>query len=116
MILVLVDFKDLKMGAGAKERFQNLFFSERKIPTGSVNEYYKEVSHGKISLVGDVIGPFTLSREKAFYANGKFGKDWPEPNSVTMADEAVTAANGKINFNKYDNDKNGMVGSPRTFK
>ena len=102
------------MGAQAKERFKNLFFSEGKIPTGSVNEYYKEVSHGKISLVGDVIGPFTLSREKAFYANGKFGKDWPEPNSVTMAEEAVTAATGKINFNKYDNDKNGMVGSPLT--
>ena len=106
---MLVDFQDVKMGAGAKERFQNLFFSTGKIPTGSVNEYYKEVSRGKISLAGEVLGPFTLSRNKAYYANGNSGRGWPEPNSVTMAEEAVTAATGKTNFNKYDNDGNGMV-------
>ena len=109
VVLVLVDFQDLKMGAGAKQRFQDLFFSTGKIPTGSVNEYYQEVSKGKISLAGEVIGPFTLSHEMKYYANGKYGRDWPEPNSVTMAEEAVTAATGKTNFNKYDNDGNGYV-------
>ena len=74
MILVLVDFQDLKIGEGAKDHIRNLFFSEETIATGSVNEYYKEVSNGKISLVGDVIGPFTLSQKKEFYANNKFGK------------------------------------------
>lgn len=97
------------MGAGAKERFEDLFFSTGKISTGSVNEYYKEVSRGKISLAGEALGPFTLSHNMAYYANGNYGRDWPEPNSVTMADEAVTAATGMTNFNKYDNDGNGMV-------
>ena len=97
------------MGAGAKERFQNLFFSTKKISTGSVNEYYQEVSRGKISLAGEVLGPYTLSHNMAYYANGNYGRGWPEPNSMTMADEAVTAATGKTNFNKYDNDGNGMV-------
>ncbi|ORY55878.1 M6 family metalloprotease domain-containing protein, partial [Pseudomassariella vexata] len=97
------------MGAGAKQRFENLFFSTGKIPTGSVNEYYKEASGGKISLAGEVIGPYTLSHDMAYYANGQSGMAWPEPNAMTMADEAVTAAVGKVNFNKYDNDKNGMI-------
>ena len=110
VVLVLVDFQDVRMDAGKKERFEDLFFSTgRKIPTGSVNEYYQEASNGKISLAGEVIGRFTLSNDKAFYAHGTFGKEWPEPNSITMAEEAVTAATGKLNFNKYDNDGNGMV-------
>lgn len=97
------------MGPAAKERFQDLFFSTGKIATGSVNEYYREVSGGKISLDGEVLGPYTISHEMAYYANGNHGMGWPEPNSMTMADEAVTAATGKTNFNKYDNDGNGMV-------
>lgn len=74
-----------------------------------MNKYYQEVSRGEISLTGEVIGPFTLSHDLAYYANGNFGRGWPEPNSITMADEAVAAATGKINFNKYNNNRNGYV-------
>jgi immune inhibitor A len=57
------------MSAGAKQRFEDLWFSTGKIPTGSVTEYYQEVSNGKISLTGEVVGPFTLSQNQAYYAN-----------------------------------------------
>ncbi|KAF2471430.1 M6 metalloprotease [Lindgomyces ingoldianus] len=107
--IVLVDFQDRKMNPGAKERFEDLFFSTSKVPTGSVSEYYQEVSRGKISLAGEVVGPFTLSQNLAYYANNAYGRGWPEPNSMTMADEALTAATGKINFTPYDNDRNGYV-------
>ncbi|KAL7949234.1 M6 metalloprotease [Trichoderma barbatum] len=100
---------------GAKERFQNLFFSTGQVATGSVKEFYQEVSGGKISLDGEVIGPLPLRREKAYYANGKSGMDESGPNSMTMADEAVTAATGRLNMNKYDNDKNGYSGNVLTF-
>lgn len=107
--IVLVDFQDKKMGAGAKQRFQDLFFSKGKIRTGSVTEYYQEVSHNKISLTGEVVGPFTLSENMAYYANGQTGQSSTEPNSRTMANEALTAADGSINFKPYDNDENGYV-------
>ena len=107
--IVLVDFQDKKMGAGAKQRFQDLFFSKGKILTGSVTEYYQEVSHNKISLTGEVVGPFTLSENMAYYANGQTGQSSTEPNSRTMANEALTAADGSINFKPYDNDGNGYV-------
>ncbi|KAI1504521.1 immune inhibitor A peptidase M6-domain-containing protein [Biscogniauxia marginata] len=109
VVLVLMDFQDVKMASGAKERFEELFFSEGKVSTGSVTEYYREVSNGKISLAGEVLGPFTLSHDKAYYANGNAGRSSPEPNSVTMAEEAVIAVTGKADFNKYDNDGNGMI-------
>jgi immune inhibitor A len=57
------------MSAGAKQRFEDLWFSTGKIPTGSVTEYYQEVSNGRISLTGEVVGPFTLSQNQAYYAN-----------------------------------------------
>jgi|SRR3569833_313607 len=104
-----MDFQDVKMPAGSKERFEELFFSSSRIPTGSVKDYYEEVSGGKISLAGEVLGPFTLSQNKAYYANGNYGRGWPEPNSMTMANEAVTVATGKTNFDKFDNDGNGYV-------
>ncbi|ORY15440.1 immune inhibitor A peptidase M6-domain-containing protein [Clohesyomyces aquaticus] len=107
--VVLVDFQDVKMGAGAKQRFEDLLFSTGKVPTGSVSEYYQEVSRGKISLTGEVVGPFTLSQNLAYYANNNYGREWPAPNSTTMADEALTAADGSINLKPYDNDGNGYV-------
>ena len=106
---MLVDFQDVKMAPGAVERFQKLFFSTGEIPTGSVSEYYQEVSNGNVSLAGEVLGPFQLAHDMAHYAHGFYGRDWPEPNSQTRADEAVTLATGKTNFNKYDNDGNGLV-------
>lgn len=102
------------MAAGAEQRFQDLFFSHGKIPTGSVTEYFEEVSRGKISLVGDILGPITLREKMAYYADGKYGYENLQPNTMTIAGEAIIAATGKTNFNKYDNDGNGMVGGNLT--
>jgi len=107
--VILVEFQDVKMTAGTKERMLDRFFSTGKIPTGSVNEYYQEASNGKVSFTGEVVGPFTLSHDMAFYANGQSGMGWPEPNAMTMADEAVLLATGSMNFAPYDNDGNGYV-------
>lgn len=107
--IILAEFADVKMSVGAKQRLADLFFSTGKIPTGSVTEYFSEVSNGKISLTGEVVGPFTLSKNQSYYANNNYGREWPEPNSMTMANEALDAAIGKINFGSYDNDGNGYV-------
>ncbi|KAF2271922.1 M6 metalloprotease [Westerdykella ornata] len=107
--IILAEFQDVKMTPGTKERFEELWFSTGKIPTGSVTEYYKEVSNGQVSLTGEVVGPFTLSQNMAYYANGEYGRGWPEPNSQTMANEVLDHAIGNINFAPYDNDGNGYV-------
>ena len=71
VIIVLVEFQDVKMAPGTKQRMEDLWFStERKVPTGSVTEYYSEVSNNAISLAGEVVGPFTLSKDMGYYANG----------------------------------------------
>jgi immune inhibitor A len=70
VIIVLVDFPDAEIAPSTKERVKDLWFStDRKVPTGSVNEYFTEVSNGAVNIAGEVIGPFTLSHKMSYYSN-----------------------------------------------
>jgi immune inhibitor A len=68
-MVVLAEFQDVKMAPGTKGRMQDLFFSTGKIPTGSVTEYYSEVSNKKVTFSGEVVGPYTLNHNLAYYTN-----------------------------------------------
>lgn len=69
--MVVVQFQDVKCPPDIIQRHQDLWFSRGKIPTGSVTEYYSEVSNNAVSLTGDVLGPFTLKENMAHYANSR---------------------------------------------
>jgi len=108
VIVVLVDFADAPM-TQSTEHFRELFFSEGKIPTGSVREYFTEVSSNLIKLTGEVVGPLRLPRTLATYAGGGSGVDNPVPNARTMARDAAQLANPTVDFSPFDNDGNGFV-------
>jgi immune inhibitor A len=108
VILVLVDFSDAPMTA-TPTHLRDLFFSTGKIATGSVREYFTEVTNGLLTLAGEVVGPYRLPRTLAEYAGGKSGTDNPEPNARTMARDAAEMANADVDFAPYDNDGNGFV-------
>ncbi len=108
VIVVLVDFVDAPMTRSA-DQFRDLFFSTGKIPTGSVREYFTEVSNNLITVTGDVVGPYRLPRTLATYAGGGSGTDNPEPNARTMARDAAQLANPDVDFAPFDNDGNGFV-------
>lgn len=107
VVVVLVNYQNRKMAASAPQYFKDLFFSKGKIPTGSVTEYYSDVSGQKVSITGDVVGPFTLPQTAEYYAHGGFGiKDSAEvpPNLQTMANDTVSLVEAaKIDLKKYDN-------------
>jgi immune inhibitor A len=106
---VLVDFSDKPMASGAAQRFQKLFFSTGEIATGSVTEYYTDISGGKIALTGEVAGPYRMPRTLVDYAHGANGFGNVSPNVQNLAADALTAVTGHINFGPYDNDGNGFV-------
>ena len=56
--VVIVDFTDKKT-TRTKTQIEDLFFSTGKVPTGSVVEYYREVTKGLVEIVGDVVGPIS---------------------------------------------------------
>ncbi|WHZ16401.1 MAG: Putative protease [Nitrospira sp.] len=108
VIVVLVDFSDKPM-TKTKKHFEDLFFSIGVLPNGSVRDYYKEVTHGLIDMVGEVVGPFRMPKKLSEYAHGDSGTGNVEPNARTMAKDAADAANPTVNFAQYDNDGNGFV-------
>lgn len=107
VVVVLVEFTDAPMTETA-QHFNDLFFSTGVIPTGSVREYFTEVTHGLINLTGQVAGPFRLPNTMGFYANGASGTG-ALPNARTMAREAAQLANPSVNFAPFDNDGDGFV-------
>jgi len=106
--IVLVDFDDTVMnGPEVTQHFRELFFLTG---SGSVSNYYAEVSGNKVSrFEGDIVGPFRMPHSRSYYANNFYGRG-PAPNSRNMASDAYDAAiNALGNLKKYDNDNNGFV-------
>lgn len=108
VVVVLVDFADRQMSA-TKAHFEELFFSEGTMPTGSVRDFYKEVTNGLIDIEGEVVGPYRMPQTIATYANGHSGTGETLPNARTMARDAAKAADPDVDFAPYDNDGNGYV-------
>ena len=109
VVVVLVDFSDKVMGAGAVDRFNQLFFSTGELAHGSVKEYFADVSGGLIDIQGEVVGPYRMPQTIAAYAGGDNGLQSATPNARTLADDVVTLANPDVDFTPYDNDGNGFV-------
>lgn len=109
VIVVLVDFDDQEIDPATEQRFDDLFFSTGVVATGSVKEYFDEVTDGLVDIVGDVVGPYRLPQDLADYANGESGLGSTSPNARTMARDAAEAADPDVNFGPYDNDGDGFV-------
>jgi len=105
VIVVLVEFSEKKMQS-TQAHFEDLFFSSGKLKNGSVNEYYKEVSKGLVEISGEVVGPYLMPQTLAHYANNNAGRDKVVRE---MARDALMAADGTVNFKKYDNDGDDYV-------
>jgi immune inhibitor A len=110
VIVVLVDFTDRRFEQSAS-RFEDLFFSTGQVPTGSVTEYYQDVTRGLVSVTGQVVGPFTMPQTLAWYANGNYGIGKPsgDARANILAQDAAKAADASVDFGPYDNDGDGYV-------
>jgi M6 family metalloprotease-like protein len=75
--------------------------------TGSVKDYYSEVSYGKLNLDITVVGPYTANHGMAYYgANSGNSKYIRARDLIT---EAVQKANPNVNYAEYDYDNDGAV-------
>lgn len=109
VLVVLVEFPDKAMSTPAAN-FSDLFFSTGKIPTGSVNEYYMEVTNNLINIQGQVVGPYMMPNAITYYANGASGTDREAPNARNMASDAANAVvNAGINLAPFDNNRDGYI-------
>ena len=112
VLCVLCDFPDNK-GKTDSKLYTDLIFSEGTFSTGSVHDYYKTVSKGKINIVGEVTGWHTLPHPYSFYVGKKNGRDgggYPN-NAKKMVEDAVSIllSNGSITWDKYDINNDGFI-------
>ena len=102
LICILIGYTD-KAFTKTQAQFNTLFNGT----TGSVKHYYLENSYNQFNLTVDVAGPYTASRNMAYYgANDASGYDI-RPRELVL--EAINLADPHVNFAEYDNDNDGWV-------
>ena len=75
---------------------------------GSVKDYFLAQSNGQFELDFDVVGPYTLSQNMAYYgAHGKNGLHDVKPGHMIL--EACQMADKDVNYKDYDWDGDGEV-------
>lgn len=67
--MLLVDFRD-QPGSLAPSHYESMLFSKGTFPTGSLRDYFAEVSLGKVDVTGTVHGWLRLPELYADYAGG----------------------------------------------
>ena len=113
-IVLLVDFSDAA-GGTSQSHYDDMLFSAGSYASGSMRDYYREVSYNKLDVVGDVIGQggptagwFRAPRTKSYYTDGNFGFNAYPKNAQKCVEDALDLA-GTFNFAPYDNDGDGFV-------
>jgi M6 family metalloprotease-like protein len=114
VIVILVDFTDNPFTGGSvaatPTQFDSVLFTDRTVdsiynPSGSMTDYYKEISYGQFYIKGDIYGWYRMPQNYSYYV----GSDMGLTNGQLLANDAVNAAHAdpSVDFSKYDHDGDG---------
>ena len=109
LLIILVSFAD-RAFTYTREDFDSLASQpgyNRNGATGSVKDYYYDVSFGQLELNPMVVGPYTLSQPMAYY--GATGPSFSDVNPKAMISEACVLADSEIDFSQFDMNNDGML-------
>lgn len=109
LLIVLVSFADRSF-TFTRDDFDSLAAQpgySRNGATGSVKDYYYDVSFGQLELNPVVVGPYTLSQPMAYY--GATGPSFSDINPKEMVAEACALANNEVDFTQFDMNNDGIV-------
>jgi M6 family metalloprotease-like protein len=73
-------------------------------PTGTISQYYSEVSYGQFTIDGDVFGWTHLTNANAYYAGTSNGTDPATSRTGEFIETLLDTKDGVIDFAQYDND------------
>lgn len=107
--VILADFPDYP-GTTNPARYDTLLNSIGLFSTGSVKEYFDEVSYGTINMEFLITPVWVrLPNNLTYYTNNQYGMgSWPQ-NAQRMAYDAVLAADPYLDFSQCDMDGNGEI-------
>lgn len=116
-LVILLEYQDVKFVTPNPQETFTRFFNEEGYSeggmAGSVRDYFKKQSYGKLTIDFDVVGPFTVSENMAYYGKhytDDYGKEHNDTHPALMVAEVVDAAyKAGVDFSKYDWDNDGEV-------
>lgn len=73
-------------------------------PTGTISQYYTEVSYGQFTITGDVQTWVHVSNTGAYYAGGSNGTEPGNAETGEFIREILDARDPTVDFGIYDND------------
>ena len=91
VIVLLVDFPD-KPATRNPHEFEDMLFSTGTFQTGSLNDFYAEVTLGKVNVTGSVHGWFRMPRKYDYYVNNQSGTGPYPKNAQKLTEDALAAA------------------------
>ena len=107
-LVLLVDFSD-NPSTKPPAHFKALLFSQGSYTTGSMRDYYREVSYGQLNVIGDVFGWFRAPEPYSYYTNHEHGFGIYPRNVHRLVEDVVQLAGTDVNFSDYDLDNDGYV-------
>jgi M6 family metalloprotease-like protein len=109
--IVMIDFPDDTLRYSAA-RFESALFDTTGLnPYGSVSEYWRWASGGRLRLSGRVVATVHLVNTEAFYGFGNWGlRGSATPNNMYGAiRDALLASESSVNWSEFDRDGDGYV-------
>jgi len=115
VVVLLVDFSDAPAQESA-QHYVELLFSQGTHPSGSMRDFYREVSYGALDVDGTVNGSggptqgwYRAPRPKSYYTNGDYGFGSYPQNAQRLVEDVLDEAAGTVDFSGYDADGDGTV-------
>jgi immune inhibitor A len=113
--VLLVDFSDAPATTPASH-YEDMLFSVGSYATGSMRDFYREASYGKLDVTGVVSGAggptagwFRAPRPKSYYTNGNYGFGSYPQNAQKLVEDVLAIADAHVDFSAFDKDGDGKV-------
>jgi len=106
-LIILVNFSDVHFknsNADSQVLFDRIANEENFQSgdfRGSMYDYFYAQSEGHFSLNFDVVGPYTLSKNRSYYGANKNNKQGEDTHPAEMVIEALQLADADVNYSDY---------------
>jgi immune inhibitor A len=90
---------------------QRMFDTTGAVPTGSMTEYYRWASHGRLLVTGEVVATLLLPHDRNYYAYDAWGVNaiGTPNNAYGMFRDAINGCDAAVDFSRFDRDRDGFV-------
>ena len=116
ILFLMVEFKDTACSFTPTQMQANMFGGAASGP-GDLDDYFNEISYGKLKVAGNVVGNadgtgcIKLANDRAYYSNNDNDPKTTADNNRDddLVREAVQAAKDYVTFEDYDNNNDGTI-------